>query len=63
MKKTKKQNIERICKQDNHLLHQYNSGKISKAEYDKGKKKLHKEYVKLTGEKETIRGILKGCYR
>ena len=54
MKKTKKQAIEQICKKDNELRHRYESGKISKKEYDKKKKILHEEYSKLTNEKEWI---------
>ena len=63
MKKTKERAIEQICKKDNELRHQYESGKISKKEYDKKKKILHEEYSKLTNEKERIIDLVRSCKR
>ena len=63
MKKTKERAIEQICKKDNELRHRYESGKISKKEYDTKKKILHEEYSKLTNEKERFIDLIRSCKR
>ena len=63
MKKTKEQIIEQICKKDNELRHRYESGKISKKEYDNKKKILHEEYSRLTDERKRIEDLMRICKR
>ena len=46
MKKTRKQAIEQICKEDNELRHRYESGKISKKEYNKKKENTSRKIFK-----------------
>ena len=60
---SKAKRIRQICKKDNELLHKYESGKLTGAEYQKRKRKLHGEYMKLTGEKKLISDLSKSCRR
>ena len=60
---TKMERIKQICKKDNELRHKYESGKLTGTEYQKRKRKLHGEYMKLTGEKELISNLSKSCRR
>lgn len=55
VKKNKK--LAEMCKEDNELRHLYENGIISKKEYERKKKILHKEWSELSEEKEVLRRL------
>ena len=53
----KQQRLAEICKEDNEIRNLYENGFISKREYEKRKKVLHKEWSELSGEEEMLRSM------
>jgi len=55
----KQKRLDELSKIDSKLQALFASGKISKEEYNKRIKKIHREWSKLSEEKETIERIAK----
>jgi len=54
----KQHRLNEICQEDNETRHLYENNDISKKEYEKRKKILHKEWSELSGEKEKIMKVM-----